>query len=116
MIPLLGCAVLCFEGGVIRDTAKGPLAGITVIDASVVIAVPTACLVLAELGAEVIKVETLDTLDSARGLGAAPALGMAGTVANTARGKQSVVLNLKTPEGKEAFLKMISKAQPVKAG
>jgi crotonobetainyl-CoA:carnitine CoA-transferase CaiB-like acyl-CoA transferase len=35
---------------------------------------------------------------------------MAGTVANTARGKQSVVLNLKTPEGKEAFLKMISKA------
>lgn len=98
------------RGGTIRDPAKGPLAGVTVIDASVVIAVPSACALLAELGAEVIKLEALDLPDSARGIGPSPAPGMAGLMCSTARGKQSIVLNLKTPEGLAVLQRMVKKA------
>merc|ERR1712096_319892 len=74
------------------------------------IAVPHACQLLAELGAEVIKLECLDLLDSARGIGPSPVPGMAGLVCATARGKQSIVLNLKKPGALEAVKRMIEKA------
>ena len=78
-----------------------------VMDFSVVIAGPMACSIMSELGAEVIKVESMQQPDSARGLGKAPAPGMAGMLLGTARGKQSILLNLKSPRGIEVALAMV---------
>lgn len=66
------------KGGTIRAPAVGPLAGMVVIDFSNVLAGPFAAACLADLGAEVIKVDNMKVPDSARGLGNAPTRGMAG--------------------------------------
>lgn len=90
-----------------RPKPRGPLAGIKVLDISVVVAAPFAASQLSELGAEVIKVESTPTMgqpDSARLLGTSPARGMGGMFMAAGRGKQSIVLNMKTDEGKATFL------------
>lgn len=51
------------------NPTNGPLTGIRVIDASTVIAAPFAATLLADLGAEVLKVELPDKGDPLRGLG-----------------------------------------------
>lgn len=76
---------------------------------SIVIAAPWAAVNMAELGAEIIKVECLTLIDSARGLGHSPAVGMAGCFASTGRGKQSIILNLKTNEGLNILKKLVKK-------
>lgn len=59
------------------------------------IAGPWVSALLSELGANVIKVESLALMDSARGLGDAPMRGMAGMFVGTSPGKKSIVLDLK---------------------
>jgi len=98
------------EGGLHREPAAGPLQGVTVVDCSVVLGVPCAAQQLGELGAEVVKVEAMSLPDAARGLGSSPAPGMAGLVSQTGRGKQSVVLDLKSKEGLKAFKRLIQRA------
>ena len=91
----------------VRAKPQGPLAGIKVLDISVVVAAPFAASQLSELGAEVIKVESSPGMgqpDSARALGTSPARGLGGMFMAVARGKQSVILNMKSKEGKETFL------------
>ncbi len=91
----------------LRAKPKGPLAGVKVLDISVVVAGPFAASQLSELGCEVIKVESTPTMgqpDSARLLGTSPARGMGGMFMAAGRGKQSIVLNMKTEEGKAIFL------------
>jgi len=96
--------------GVKRSVCRsGPLAGIKVLDLSVVIAGPWSTALLGELGAEVIRVESHTLIDSARALGHSPAKGMAGCLASTGRGKQSIVLNLKKPEAIEAVKRIVAK-------
>eukprot|EP00494_Astrolonche_serrata_P032170 UN32439 len=51
--------------------------------------------------------------DSARGLGHAPARGMAGCFAATGRGKQSLGLNLKTKEGMKIFERFVKEVDIV---
>jgi len=72
----------------------------------VVIAAPFSTALLGELGAEVIKVESMSMPDSARGLGTSPARGMGGMFIGTGRSKQSVMLNLKTTAGVDAFMEL----------
>jgi len=96
--------------GVIRGVNRnGPLAGIKVLDLSVVIAAPEGVKNLAELGAEVIKVDNLKVIDSARGLGSQPVRGMAGCFSSTGRGKRSIVINMKSDEGKQTMVDLIKK-------
>ena len=57
--------------------------------------------------------EALEQPDSARALGNAPARGMAGAFATMGRGKQSIVLNLKSEAGKQAFFQLVRKADVV---
>ena len=66
------------KGGTIRSAAVGPLTGVVVVDFSNVLAGPFAAALLADLGAEVIKIDNMKLPDSARGLGNAPTRGMAG--------------------------------------
>jgi crotonobetainyl-CoA:carnitine CoA-transferase CaiB-like acyl-CoA transferase len=94
--------------GIIRQPAQGPLVGVKVVDLSVVIAAPWAAAQMAELGAEVIKVESMELPDSARGLGPAPVRGFSSMFLSTGRGKRSICLNLKTDDGLAVLHLLIS--------
>lgn len=74
--------------------ATGPLSGIKVIDFSVMISGPLAAMMLADQGAEVVKVESPGFGDIMRVLGTQKN-GMTGIFANNNRGKRSIVLDLK---------------------
>jgi CoA:oxalate CoA-transferase len=89
-----------------------PLAGVRVLDLSNVLAGPFCGYNLARLGAEVVKIENPDGGDLARRLGADPAMAdklMGLSFVATNAGKQSVALDLKTPDGKEAFLRLVER-------
>ena len=84
---------------------KLPLQGIRVVEFVHVIMGPSCGLVLADLGAEVIKVEPLDG-DHTRKLTASGA----GFFPTFNRNKKSVAVDLKSPAGKEIVLKLIASA------
>ncbi|HEX5453564.1 MAG TPA: CaiB/BaiF CoA-transferase family protein [Stellaceae bacterium] len=86
----------------------GPLAGITIIDLSRILAGPYCTLLMAELGARVIKVEAPKTGDDARHYG--PFKGGKSTYfASVNRGKESIVLDLKAPADRDIFERLLDK-------
>jgi CoA:oxalate CoA-transferase len=88
-----------------------PLGGIRVLDVTNVLAGPFCGFQLTLLGAEVIKIEQPVGGDLARRLGADPeacANLMGATFVSVNAGKQSVTINLKAPEGKEIFKKLVA--------
>ncbi len=92
-----------------KTTPKGPLSGITVIDLSRILAGPYCTLMLAELGARVIKIEAPETGDDARQYG--PFVnGKSAYFQSVNRGKESLVLNLKAETDKIIFKKLLAKA------
>src|ERR1700761_6933461 len=72
-----------------------PLAGLRVLEFSHTVMGPTAGLILAELGADVVKVEPAPDGDRTRGLGGFGA----GFFAAFSRNKRSLAVDLKRPEG-----------------
>ncbi|HTZ38306.1 MAG TPA: CaiB/BaiF CoA-transferase family protein [Stellaceae bacterium] len=87
----------------------GPLSGITVVDLSRILAGPYCTLLLAELGARVIKVETPKTGDDARHYG--PFVnGKSTYFASVNRGKESIALDLKAAGDREIFERLLDKA------
>lgn len=87
-----------------------PLDGVRVLDLSNVLAGPFCGYNLARLGAEVVKIENPKGGDLARRLGADPAMserGMGLSFVAVNAGKQSVALDLKTPEGRDIFLRLV---------
>ena len=93
-----------------------PLTDIRVLDLTNVLAGPFACHQLAHMGAEVIKVEAVGRGDLARQLGADPDLsqnnmGVSFLAQNA--GKKSVTVNLKNPDGKALFEKLVATADVV---
>ena len=84
---------------------KLPLEGIRVAEFCHVVMGPTCGLVLADLGAEVIKVEPLDG-DHTRKLVASGA----GFFPTYNRNKKSFAVDLKAPQGREAVLKLVASA------
>lgn len=92
------------------------LAGVRVLDLTNVLAGPFCCYQLAQLGAEVIKVEVPGSGDLARQLGADPELnrhGMGASFLAQNAGKRSVTINLKHPAGKTAFRRLVATADVV---
>ena len=87
----------------------GPLSGVRVIELATVIMAPYACQLLGDLGAEVIKVEAAGG-DHSRVMGGGPHPQLSGVALNLHRNKRSVVLDLQTPQGREAFLKLLDTA------
>ena len=84
-----------------------PLQGVRVLDISQVMAGPYACMLLGDLGADVIKIEPPVTGDQTRGsmgfkMKGADSLGFL----NMNRNKRSITLDLKSPAGKELLLKL----------
>ncbi len=93
---------------------SGPLSGVKVVEISLFQQGPVAGMKLGDLGADVIKVEPKDG-DPARGMmriiGAH--VGIEGRnyyFENCNRNKRSIALDMKTPGGREIFLKMIAEA------
>ncbi|MDA0988965.1 MAG: CaiB/BaiF CoA-transferase family protein [Chloroflexi bacterium] len=90
----------------------GPLNGIVVIDLTHVLAGPFASMVLADLGAQVIKVEQPEIGDRSRASG--PFIdGESSYFMSINRGKLGITLDLSKPRGKEIFLQMVAKADVV---
>lgn len=96
------------------STPAGPLAGITVIDLTRALAGPYATLMLADSGAEVIKVERPGGGDDTRGWGP-PFVGPPGAQESAYflsinRNKRSVVLDLKDPDDLDRLRRLIADA------
>jgi crotonobetainyl-CoA:carnitine CoA-transferase CaiB-like acyl-CoA transferase len=88
----------------------GLLAGLRILDLTNVLAGPFCCYQLAQLGAEVIKVETPGCGDLARHLGADAELnrrGMGASFLAQNAGKRSITLNLKHIKAREAFTRLV---------
>lgn len=85
---------------------SGPLAGFRVVEMAGIGPGPFACMLLSDMGAEVIRVE--------RTSGGMSAGGNAGDV--LARGRRSIAVNLKSPEGVEAVLKLLESADALVEG
>jgi crotonobetainyl-CoA:carnitine CoA-transferase CaiB-like acyl-CoA transferase len=91
---------------------KGALEGIRILDLSRVLAGPFCTMMLADLGAEVIKIEIPQKGDDSRNFG--PFVnGESGYFMNVNRNKKGVTLNLKKPEGRQIFLDMVKEADMV---
>ena len=88
------------------------LEGVTVLELGQVIAGNFGGVLLADMGAEVIKIEPLEG-DAARNPGIAPFRGQSAIHLSMNRGKKSVVLDLKSEEGKETFLRLVETADVV---
>jgi crotonobetainyl-CoA:carnitine CoA-transferase CaiB-like acyl-CoA transferase len=86
----------------------GPLAGLRVLDISTVIAGPFAATMLADLGAEVLKVEMPDSGDALRRL-APHKDGVPLWWKVTNRNKQGITLDLRKPEGKALLGRLVEK-------
>jgi crotonobetainyl-CoA:carnitine CoA-transferase CaiB-like acyl-CoA transferase len=87
------------------------LDGVRVLEVGVFMAAPFATLQLADLGADVIKIESLDG-EPMRASGPFVA-GESSPFLRLNRAKRSVALNLKSPEGKRAFLRLAAAADVV---
>ncbi|MDE2696120.1 MAG: CaiB/BaiF CoA-transferase family protein [Chloroflexota bacterium] len=84
----------------------GPLAGVRVLDLSWVLAGPYCTMVLADLGADVVKCERPPFGDVARTTG--PLVdGESGYFFSINRGKRSIAIDLKLDEGRELFLRLV---------
>ena len=83
-----------------------PLSGVRILELGQIIAGTYGSQVLSDLGAEVIKVETPDG-DLGRNPSVAPYKGLSGLFLTLNRNKQSIVVNLKTEEGRSVFYDLV---------
>jgi crotonobetainyl-CoA:carnitine CoA-transferase CaiB-like acyl-CoA transferase len=89
---------------------QGPLHGVKVVACSTAQAGTVPYMLMADLGAEVIKIEVPEVGDNSRGSSVLP--GFPSTYFETNnRGVKSVTLNLKTREGQEILHKLVAKAE-----
>lgn len=100
-----------------RPRRPGPLAGVRVVDASRVLAGPYLAMLLGDLGADVVKIERPHTGDQTRAWGPPWVGDPEGTEARTSayfvsanRNKRSVALDLKRPEARAAFERLVAGA------
>lgn len=87
----------------------GPLSGIRVVDLTINVLGPVATMILGDMGADVVKVETPDG-DPNRQNGPTRNPDMAAMFLTMNRNKRSVTLNLKRPEARDALMRLVDEA------
>lgn len=90
-------------------SATGPMTGVRVIDLTAMVMGPYCTQIMADMGADVIKVEPPQG-DNTRYISVGPAPGMSGVFVNVNRGKRSVVLDLQTDAGSRALRALVETA------
>jgi CoA:oxalate CoA-transferase len=89
-----------------------PLENVKVLDLTRVLAGPYASMMMADFGAEIIKIESPKTGDDSRAFG--PFVGKESAYfMSLNRGKRSMTMNLKSPKAQELFKKMVKKVDVV---
>ena len=90
---------------------RGMFSGVRIVELAYYVFVPGAAVLFADQGAEVIKVESVGTGDLLRVLNLSGDSGaINASMEQNNRGKKSIALNLKSPEGREAFVRLIKSA------
>lgn len=88
---------------------RGPLTGLVVLDLTRILSGPFCTMILADFGAQVIKIESPEKGDDSRLIG--PYVkDQSAYFMSVNRGKKSMTLNLKTPEGRDLLKEMIVRA------
>ena len=87
----------------------GPLSGVRVIDLTSMVFGPYATQIMADMGADVIKVEP-PSGDATRYISIGPTPDLAGVFVNVNRGKRSIVLDLQSDDGKASLRALLQQA------
>ena len=93
-----------------QDTATRLLDGLRVLDLTRILAGPYCTMILADLGADVVKVERPGDGDEARSFGPFLPSGNSAYFAGLNRGKCSIALDLKQSEDRDTFLALVRRA------
>jgi crotonobetainyl-CoA:carnitine CoA-transferase CaiB-like acyl-CoA transferase len=88
----------------------GPLSGMRVLELSQIMAGPTCGLMLADLGADILKVEKLPGGDDVRTYKEPLINGIAAPFLMLNRNKRSIAMNLKMPQAQAAFKRMVTQS------
>ena len=91
-------------------SAQGPLAGVRVLELAQIMAGPTCGMLLADMGAVVIKVEKLPGGDDARGYREPLVNGVSAPFMMLNRNKRGIALDLKQAAGRDVLLRMVRDA------
>ncbi|MCK4644896.1 MAG: CoA transferase [Candidatus Aminicenantes bacterium] len=92
---------------------KGPLSDVRILDLSRMLAGPFASMMLADLGAEVIKIEDPDGGDKTRTMGPKLSEGQSAYFLSINRNKKSLTLDLRKERAREVFYKLVKMADVV---
>jgi len=95
------------------DTPSGPLNGLRVIELAHIMAGPACGLMLADMGADVIKVEKIGTGDDSRRFLPPSIAGESAAFMMMNRNKRGIALNLKHEDGKAILLRLVKEADVV---
>jgi crotonobetainyl-CoA:carnitine CoA-transferase CaiB-like acyl-CoA transferase len=93
--------------------SNGPLHGVRVLELAQIMAGPTCGAMLADLGADVVKVEKIPGGDDSRGYREPRVNGISAPFLMLNRNKRGIALDLKSEGGREAFMRLVRKADVV---
>ncbi len=96
-----------------KRESSGPLKGVRIIDVSMMLAGPSGSMLMGDLGAEIIKVEPLDGDETRVGPPYFYAENMSAYYWSINRNKKSIVINLKSPEGRQVLYDLVAKSDVV---
>ena len=95
------------RAGAAPHAHPGPLAGMRVLELAQIMAGPTCGMLLADMGADVIKVEKLPGGDDARGYREPLVNGVSAPFIMLNRNKRGIALDLKQAAGRDVLLRMV---------
>ncbi len=96
-----------------QDSKAGPLSGVVVVDLTQIMAGPVCTMLLADMGADVIKVEKPNGGDDNRRMGPPFIDGWSAGFLALNRNKRSLVLDLRDETGKRTFRRLVERADVV---